>query len=222
METLVIRIPPAEKLLNISRIWKNKKVVRKNMSVLHQLNIAPQSNTSKSLSDIQRFISELIKDGLILEDFDILTGQSQHIADITTWDFNGNSHNSKVSGLCKLTILENVTFDSLVPNLNYAFKVQLTKEHAEFKCLDVFQSTEEVCFPLFISYLADPINYRFYDGDDEGFVAHELANINCVIRSDGRNSKALWDLLDNKQDYKSFFDKVSTCFENFVSGSNFE
>lgn len=192
------------------------------MSVLHQLNIAPQSNKTKSLNDIQSFISELIKDGFIIEEFVILTGESEKIAYITTWDFNDYSIKSKVSSISKLTMLENNTFDSLSPDLNYAFKFQLTKSHAELECLDVFQSTDAVDFPMFLSYLAEPINYTFYDGYEEDQVMHELVNINCVLRSDGRNSRALWDLLDNKQLYPAFFDKVGVLFENFVSGSTFE
>ncbi|MNJ90815.1 hypothetical protein D3C87_84550 [compost metagenome] len=192
------------------------------MSVLHQLTITPQSNTKKSLSDIELFISELIKDGLIIDDFVILTGKSEKIAHISTWDFNDYSIGSKVSNTSGLTILETTTFDSLSPELNYAFKIQLTKNHTQLENLDVFQSTDEEGFPMFVSYLAEPVSYTFYHGDEEEFEQYELVNINCIVRSDGRNSRALWDLLDNKQDYKDFFDKVRILFEDFVAGSSVE
>ena len=192
------------------------------MSVLCQLNIAPPSNTKKYLNDIQRFISELIKDGFIIDEFVILAGESENIRNVSTWDFNGNSISSGISSISKLKILENTDFDSLIPNENYAFKVLLTKNHPELKNFDVFKSTDEAFFPMFISYLAEPFNYEFYNGDEEEYEKHELVNINCILRSDGRNSKALWDILEKQNSLTSFFEKIDRLFDGFIAGSMVE
>lgn len=190
------------------------------MSVFYNLEIAPNSNHSVSLQEIKEFILNLSENGLIEKEITILTGEHNDVQNISFWDFQNLSLSSGLTSESKLQIVEEKNIEDLSAEKNYAFKVHLTKKSDVFKNLNVFTATDLEHFPLFISYLAKPFDSVIFRGDEEeeDFEMINISNINCILKSSGRNSQSLWGLGENPASYEAFYKTVAQLLGEYEIG----
>lgn len=193
------------------------------MSVFHNLQIAPKSNTSVKLGDIKDFISNLAQNGHIEKEFTILTGDEEKIKQISFWDFNNNSLSSELTNN-KLEIIRDQDFQNLSDTNNYAFKIHLSKTSNVFKNLEIFKATELKHYPIFIAYFGKPIDFTITKEDEETeeFEEFVISSINCILKSSGRNSESLWGLIENRDEFEVFFNEVEHFLGEFETGTYFD
>ena len=194
------------------------------MSVFHNIQITPKSNTLLSLKDVNNFIFDLVDNGLIEKEYNILTGESPNIQNITTWDFINDMTTSELVKDSKLEILKEKNIENLSNQNNYAFKIHLTKKSDVFKELDVFTTTDRQHFPLIIWFLKSPIDFILYKEDQKTGDLEQvtLININCGLRSSGQGGECLYGLGENQNQFEVFFEKVGKFMKGFEIGTYYD
>lgn len=194
------------------------------MSIFHNLQIVPQSNTLIKLVDIKIFISKLASNGYIEKGITILTGDDDKIKNISFWDFNDTSVSSDLTKESKLEIVKEENFENLSNAKNYAFKIHLTKTSSLLENLEVFKATDRETFPIFISFFSEPIDFTVTKEDEETEEFEEItvSNVNCIIKSSGRNSESLWGLVENRNEFQAFFEEVIQFLGEVETGTYFD
>jgi len=189
------------------------------MGVFYTLEIAPKSNTLTKLEDIISFISSLVQDGHIDTEFTVLTGDINAIRNVSYSDFKDRSISSELIKNSKLEILKDKNFDNLSSTNNYAFKIHVKKTSKLFENLEIFQATEQEDYPMFISYFGNAIDFTIMNQIEDDYEEILISNINCFIKSDGRNLYSLGGLIEDQEDFSAFFEYVKQLFGEYKTGA---
>lgn len=191
------------------------------MGVVHHLQIAPKRSTTVKIEAIQSFISKLINEGHIENEYTIWTGETEVVKEVDHYSFKDWSVRSEANMLAQLEYVDASDLAYISEFKNCIFKIHLSRNSKLFGNLDIFQETNFQHFPVFILYFHTPIDYiimRDFWGD-EGHIYENvlLSDTNCVIVASGRNLESVYGL-DKENDYLPFYNDVRELFGEYEIG----